>query len=138
MAAPSDVITAPAPSGTSVAGRVKAQLQRDYPPGALSWVDSLVWSPSPVRVPLDQIDWNAGDWSAADDKRKVNSFAVRIQAGWRKPLVAVKRPGSRLVYLVDGHSRASACKLLGQPVTAWVGTATTDHGLWEQTHHKQL
>lgn len=135
--APSDVITAPAPSGTSVADRVKAQLQRDYPPGALGWVDGLTWS-GPVRVPLDQIDRNAGDWSAARGKRKVALFARRIAAGWRKPVVLVKTPGRRLTYAVDGHTRISACAQIGQPVTAWVGTAKTEHGDWERTHHKQL
>src|ERR1017187_7803375 len=86
--------------GTSIADRVKAQLQRDYPPGALSWVDDLAWS-GPTRVPLGQIDKAAGDWSGADDKPKVNSFARRISAGWKKPVVAIRRPGTRLLYLVE-------------------------------------
>src|ERR1017187_7608942 len=116
--------------GTSIADRVKAQLQRDSPPGALSWVDDLAWS-GPARVPLGQIDKAAGDWSAADDKRKVNSFARRISAGWKKPVVAIRRPGTRLLYLVDGHTRATACAQIGQPVTAWIGTAKTPHGPWE-------
>lgn len=136
-AAPSDVITAPAPSGTSVADRVKAQLQRDYPPGALSWVDDLVWS-GPVRVPVDQIDRISGDWSAGDDKRKVALFARRIAAGWAKPVVLVRTPGRRLLYAVDGHTRILGSDQAGQPVTAWIGTAKTATGPWTTTHHKQL
>lgn len=128
--------TATAPQA-SVADRVKAQLARDYPAGALSWVDGLSWR-GPIRVPLAQIDQSAGDWSASADKRKVASFAKRIAAGWRKPVVLIRTPGKRLLYATDGHTRISASDTLGQPVTAWIGTAKTDHGGWESTHRKQL
>src|ERR1035441_6405778 len=93
--------------GTSIADRVKAQLQRDYPPGALSWVDDLAWS-GPVRVPLAQIDKTSGDteWSAAAaDKLKLQRFQKRIAAGWRKPVVLVRSPGSSRMFAVDGHTR---------------------------------
>jgi len=126
-----------APPGQSVADRVKAQLQGDYPAGALSWVDGISWA-GPVRVPLGQVDRTAGDWSAADDKRKVAAFAKRIGAGWAKPVVAIRRPGQRLLYLVDGHTRAVACAQAGQPLTAYVGSAPAAHGGWEATHARQL
>lgn len=138
---PSDVITAPAPSGASVADRVKAQLQRDYPPGALSWVDSLAWGKGPVQVPLNQIDRTTGDteWSAAAaNKVKIATMAKRISAGWRKPVILIRRPGTRLLFAVDGHSRILACTAISQPVTAWVGTAQTATGPWMQTHRRQL
>lgn len=123
--------------GAPVADRVKEQLARDYPPGALGWVTDLSWQ-GPVRIPLDQVDRTAGDWSAAEDKRKVAAFAKRISAGWRKPVVAIRRPGTRLLYLVDGHTRAAASAQIGQPVTAYIGTAKTAHGAWEAAHAKQL
>lgn len=125
------------PAGTPIADLVKAQLGRDYPPGALGWVDGLTWT-GPVRVPVSQVDRTAGDWSAADDKRKVAVFARRISAGWKKPVVAIRRPGNRLLYLVDGHTRAAASEQAGVPVAAWVGTAKTAHGDWEVAHRKQL
>lgn len=125
------------PAAQSIADRVVEQLQRDYPPGALSWVADLTWV-GPSQVPLTQVDRSAGDWSAAEDKRKVSLFARRISAGWRKPVIAIRRPGTRLLYLVDGHSRATACAQIGQPVTAYIGTAKTAHGPWESTHRKQL
>lgn len=127
-------VTAPA---QSVAGKVKDQLARDYPPGALSWVDGLTWA-GPVRVPLSQIDRNAGDWSASDDKRKVASFARRIAAGWRKPVCLIRPKGAHRLFAADGHTRILASIALGQPVTAWVGTAKTEHGDWESTHRRQL
>jgi ParB-like chromosome segregation protein Spo0J len=89
-------------------------------------------------VPVNQLDRNAGDWSAARDKRKVAAFAKRIAAGWAKPCVAIRRPGTRLLYLVDGHTRAAACAQIGQPLTAWVGTADSAHGAWESAHRKQF
>jgi 2'-5' RNA ligase len=137
MSAPSDLVSTSAPAGQSVADRVKAQLQRDYPPGALGWVDDLTWT-GPARVPVDQIDRSTGDWSAGNDKRKVALFARRIAAGWAKPVVLVRTPGRRLLYAVDGHTRILGSDQAGQPVTAWIGTAKTDHGSWESTHRKQL
>src|ERR1039457_1374016 len=80
--------------GTSIADRVKAQLQRDYPPGALDWVDVTASWTGPVRVPVMQIDKTSGDteWSAAAaDKLKLQRFQKRIAAGWRKPVVLVDR-----------------------------------------------
>jgi hypothetical protein len=126
--------------GTSIADRVKAQLQRDYPPGALSWVDDLAWS-GPTRVPLGQIDKASGDteWSAAAaDKLKLQRFQKRIAAGWRKPVVLVRSPGSSRMFAVDGHTRILSCEALGQPVTAWVGTAKTATGPWRKVHSRQL
>ena len=126
--------------GTSIADRVKAQLQRDYPPGALSWVDDLAWS-GPTRVPLTQIDKTSGDteWSAAAaDKLKLQRFQKRIAAGWRKPVVLVRSPGSPRMFAVDGHTRILSCEALGQPVTAWVGTAKTATGPWRKVHSRQL
>src|ERR1035438_9567247 len=125
---------------TSIADRVKAQLQRDYPPGALSWVDDLAWS-GPTRVPLAQIDKTSGDteWSAAAaDKLKLQRFQKRIAAGWRKPVVLVRSPGSPRMFAVDGHTRILSCEALGQPVTAWVGTAKTATGPWLKVHSRQL
>jgi 2'-5' RNA ligase len=125
------------PATGPVAERVKAQLAGDYPPGALAWVDDLSWS-GPARVPMDQVDRNSGDWSAADDKRKVAAFARRIAAGWHKPVVAIRRPGTRLLYLVDGHTRAAACAQIGQPLTAYIGAAKSATGPWLKIHSRQL
>lgn len=124
----------------TAAQEVKLQLARDYPPGALSWVDDLTWAPAPVLVPLRQVDRTAGDpnWALAKrDKAKIAAFMSRIRSGVRKPVVAVRRPGSGLLRLVDGHTRALACIALGQPVTAWVGTARTATGPWDDVHARQ-
>lgn len=128
------------PRKLTTAQEVKLQLARDYPPGALSWVDDIVWQPSPVLVPLRQVDQTAGDanWALARrDKAKIAAFMSRIRSGVRKPVVAVRRPGSGLLRLVDGHTRALACIALGQPVTAWVGTARTATGPWDDVHARQ-
>lgn len=128
------------PQKLTTAQEVKLQLARDYPPGALAWVDDLTWSPSPVMVPLRQIDRSGSDpnWApAAKDKAKIASFVARIRSGVRKPVVAVRPAGSKLLHLVDGHTRALACTALGQPVTAWVGTAKTATGDWDKVHARQ-
>jgi hypothetical protein len=128
------------PPSTPVADRVKAQLARDYPPGALSWVSGLSWQ-GPQQVPVMQIDRSTGDtkWSdAAADKRKVELFRKRITGGFRKPVVLIRMPGRRLLFAMDGHTRILACTALGVPVTAWIGTAKTDAGPWLKAHDRQL
>jgi hypothetical protein len=128
------------PQKLTTAQEVRLQLARDYPPGALAWVDDLAWAPQPVMVPLRQIDRSTSDpnWAlAAKDKPKIAAFVARIRSGTRKPVVAVRRPGTALLRLVDGHTRALACAALGQPVTAWVGTAKTATGPWDDVHSRQ-
>lgn len=128
------------PASASIADRVTAQLQRDYPPDALSWVADLQWS-GPRSVPAGQIDQKAGDteWSAAAaDKVKLQSFRKRIQAGWRKPVILVRTPGASKLFAVDGHSRVLASAQAGVPVTAYIGIASADTGPWRQAHSRQL
>jgi 2'-5' RNA ligase len=129
-----------APPATDIAAKVTAQLQRDYPPGALSWVSSLKWA-GPVRVPVTQIDRTTGttDWAAAAaNKAKLALFRTKIGAGFRKPVILIRHPGSARLFAVDGHSRVIASADLHLPVAAYVGTASTAHGPWEQAHSRQL
>lgn len=124
----------------TTAQEVKLQLARDYPPGALAWVDDISSWTGPVQVPVDRIDRTIGDtdWAAAaKDKRKLASMASRIRAGIRKPIVLVRHPGSKLLFAVDGHSRCLASAAIGEPVTAWVGTSKTDDGGWRTVHGRK-
>lgn len=139
-AAPTRPGPAQATAGATVADRVRAQLGGDYPAKALAWIGTLTWT-GPVQVPLTQIDWAAGpaDWqAAAADKAKIKAFRARIRGGWRKPVILVRRPGSRLLLVVDGHGRCTASKGLNTPVTAYVGTATTPAGPWDDVHSRQF
>jgi hypothetical protein len=138
VADPSAALKMPAPQ--SIADKVKAQLAGDYPPGALDWCSDLAWQ-GPVRVPLAQVDRTAGkaDWdAAAADKAKIQGMAKRIRAGWAKPVVLVRAKGAARLFAVDGHSRLLACGSIGQPVTAWIGTAQTATGGWQSAHARQL
>jgi hypothetical protein len=138
LADPSATLKTPAKD--DIAARVTAQLQRDYPPGALSWITGLSWA-GPQQVPVTQIDRTHGDtdWqAAAADKAKLQAFRKRIAAGWRKPVVLVRSPGGARLFAVDGHSRILSCEALGQPVTAYVGTAKTAAGPWTSLHSRQL
>ena len=146
MAAPSvqPVSDAHAPLATpqklTTAQEVKLQLARDYPPGALGWVDDIQWGKAPQLVPLRQIDMTDGDtnWALArKDKLKIAAFVARIRAGTRKPIVLIRHPGSKLLLAVDGHTRCLASAALGQPVTAWVGTAKTATGPWASVHSRK-
>jgi predicted ABC-type ATPase len=126
------------PRKLTTAEEVKLQLARDYPPGALAWVDDLAWTKGPVQVPTRQLDRSDPNWKlAAADKRKIASMVSSLRSGARKPVVAVRRPGTNLLRLVDGHSRSLASIALGRPVTAWVGTAKTASGPWDAVHKRQ-
>jgi lipoprotein-anchoring transpeptidase ErfK/SrfK len=127
------------PQKLTVAQEVKLQLARDYPPGSLGWIDEVQWSAQPVMVPARQLDRdNDPNWAlAAKDRLKVASMVSSLRAGARKPVVAIRRPGSKLLRLVDGHSRALASIALGRPVTAWVGTAKTATGPWDDVHARR-
>ena len=124
----------------TTAQEVKLQLARDFPPGALGWVDNITWQPSPVRVPVDRIDRTTGDtdWNAAaSDKAKIAAFATRIRTGIRKPIVLIRHPDSKLLFAVDGHTRVLASAAIGEPVTAWVGTSKTADGGWRTVHRRK-
>jgi hypothetical protein len=127
------------PQKLTTAQEVKLQLARDYPPGALGWVDDLAWTAGPVQVPTRQLDRdNDPNWAlAAKDRLKVASMVSSLRGGARKPVVAIRRPGTKLLRLVDGHSRALASIALGWPVTAWVGTAKTPTGDWDLVHARK-
>jgi hypothetical protein len=127
------------PQKLTTAQEVKLQLARDYPAGSLGWVDDLAWTDAPVQVPTRQLDrGNDPNWAlAAKDRLKVASMVSSLRAGARKPVVAIRRPGTSLLRLVDGHSRALASIALGWPVTAWVGTAKTATGDWDLVHARK-
>lgn len=130
------VATTAAPPPASLTARVRAQLARDFPPGALTWLDDMTWR-GPALVPLRSLDFTrAGRWTASADPAKVARFVARIRAGWRKPAVLIHTPDGRLTP-VDGHTRLLACRQLHMPVPAWIGYAKVNHGPWEQAHARQ-
>ena len=146
MAAPSSqpVSDAHAPLATAqkltTAQEVKLQLSRDYPAGALTWIDGITWGKAPQMVPVRQIDMTDGDtdWSAArKDKPKIAAFIARIRSGVRKPIVLIRHPGSPKLFACDGHTRILASVALGQPVTAWVGMSAADDGGWRTMHSRK-
>lgn len=117
---------------------VKAQLAKDYPEKALDWLDDVEWE-LPKTVQLNTIDYddNIFDRTATEHK-KVAAFAKRIKAGWRKPVVLLKRPGVPLLKALDGHTRLTAYKKVNTPAYAWVGTAKKVKGPWDDFHKKQF
>jgi len=120
---------------------ITKQLRVDYPERALDWLSDLTWA-KPSAVPLDQIDYtdNIFERVRTKEQAKVAKFAKRISAGWRKPVILIKRPGMPLLKAIDGHTRLVAYKSLNDhpPAMAWVGTAKTKKGPWDSFHKKQL
>lgn len=117
--------------------QIRDQLARDYPPNALAWISNVTWS-SATLVPLASFDLHdVKNWPTWQDKAKIKFFTERITAGWSKPIVSVKVPGTRYLDPIDGHTRLGVCWRLRRPVLSWVGKAHTVHGPWEGMHRQQ-
>ena len=110
--------------------RVHQQLQADFPQASLEWARQARWE-GPVQVPLSRLDFS-GDWDIDPDK--VDGAQERIQAGWTKPVVLVQTPHRKRLSVADGHHRCLAYRRLNQPVMAWVGRVSSDHGPWDDLH----
>jgi hypothetical protein len=116
---------------------VYAQLLDDYPAKAVNWVKTVTWD-GPQVVPLDSFDFsNADSWNASSEPAKVEKFAGKIQDGQLKPILAVQKPGSSALVIIDGHHRALAYKKLGRDPLAWVGHVPATGGPWDEMHASQ-
>jgi hypothetical protein len=125
------------PRGAAVAERVREQLDEDYAPAAVKWVDAAVWS-GPTAVELDRIDYsNENDWRASREPEKVAKFAKKIRRGKMKPIILVLKPGNTKYTIIDGHHRALAYRKLGIPVMAYCGEVPRDAGPWDEMHASQ-
>lgn len=126
----------PGPLNQAAAAKVFQQIAKDYPPSACAWMHHATWT-GPVMVPLDHITPMA-KWMDGADPQHVQDFVQRRQDGKKlKPVILVKTPGSDKLLLVDGHHRYLAEFELAEPVRAFIGTVTADHGAWETMHDHQ-
>lgn len=125
------------PSDTAQA--VWEQLKDDYPNDAIAWVLDADWE-GPTNLDVDSIDTSARDtWTASRDPERVKKFADDINDGADvKPIVAVKRPGSDKLIVVDGHHRTLASEQAGKPVPAYVATVDSATGPWDEMHASQI
>lgn len=118
-----------------IALQVFDQLLDDYPKQALGWIPALPWS-GPKQVALEDIDFShRKEWKASHED--VTPYVEKIEEGKRKPVILVKTPGNDKLTIVDGHHRTLAYEKLGESVIAYVGTAHTDHGPWDELHDAQ-
>lgn len=134
---------------TAVIEQVIAQLEDDYPPGALEWVRHATWS-GPHLVPLDQINWSdRHTWTAYKQPVRVGGFVDTLNRkeakGKRlKPVIMVARPGQDELDITDGHHRSIAQLLAGVSgqgqAGVWAYTAQVDKaaGPWDEMHSRQL
>ena len=115
--------------------RVHQQLSSDFPQASLEWARQARWE-GPVQVPLSRLDFsNSDEWQADPDK--VDGAQDRIQAGWTKPVILVQTPHRKRLTVADGHHRSLAYRRLNQPVMAWIGRVSSDHGPWDEMHTAQ-
>lgn len=118
------------------ASTVYRQLRANYPAESVSWVKRLDWH-GPSEVPLAMFDWNSRDrWAAHHQQVKVDHFAALLQAREKvNPVIAILRPGTSRLVIIDGHHRALACRQIGWPVRAYVAVADgKDARLAEEAH----
>jgi hypothetical protein len=117
--------------------QIRKQLLKDYPPDAVSWIDTVTWNP-PTLVPLTSFDLRGVEkWPTWQDKKKIATFIEKIKDGWHKPIVVVKTPGARFLTPLDGHTRLSVYWKLKRPPYAWVGKTSAASGPWDTFHRKQ-
>jgi 8-oxo-dGTP pyrophosphatase MutT (NUDIX family) len=127
----------PDPNLTPTEQAIQIMLE-DFPPSSIGWMRNVMWH-GPTPVPADKIDWDdMSSWAASHERKKVNRFHDRIEAGRRiKPIIAIRKPGSDRLMVVDGHHRALASRQAGVPVEAFVGRVPHSDGPWNETHSYQ-
>jgi HK97 family phage portal protein len=124
------------PAVKSTGDAVYAQLARNFPPSALSWVRDAEWE-GPVRVPEDHIDMADRDqWNASHDgtvpKYQAKLRRKQANGGHLKPVILIRRPGSDRDLIADGHHRVLASLAEGEMPWAYIGRVKTDKGPWDQ------
>lgn len=119
------------PTLDSVAAQVDAQLRCDYPAPARQWVKGVSWT-GPERVSLDQIDFSGAPWKTDH----VDHFVTKIDKGWEKPIILMRRPDGKLD-VVDGHNRAMAYRKMGMQPLAYVADSDQPTGPWSTMHDGQ-
>jgi phage-related protein (TIGR01555 family) len=121
----------------SIALAVHHQMSEDYPEDLLGWVESAQWK-GPIRIPLAKIDFTDSEkWSASHDPVHVGVMKTRIEQGLEKPLILVREPGSKLLFIVDGHHRALAYRELDKNARGYIARVPTDKGPWSALHSQQ-
>ena len=127
----------------STAGAVYAQLAKNFPADALTWVKSADWE-GPVAVPVADVDTsNRDSWAASSDQGRVANLQrklVRRKAEGRhpKPVVLVRTPGADKDIIADGHHHFLAAEGAGEAtVWAYVGRVSERTGPWDEMHSSQ-
>lgn len=124
-------------ASAQIADAVYKMLAEDYPKKDLDWVMSATWN-GPQAVPLNQIDWQRGDWKVDPDH--IQDFVKKFKKnGYLKPAILVNEANDRLLFVADGHHRTATARKLGIPANAYVATVgSSSGGPWEVMHSKQL
>jgi phage-related protein (TIGR01555 family) len=121
----------------NIALAVKHQMEDDYPPELLEWVEAGDWE-GPRRVPVSKVNYIGKEkWSASHDPAHVEVMRNRITQGIEKPVILAKEPNSAKLFIVDGHHRALAYEQLGKPLKAYIVKVPSDGGPWRSLHSKQ-
>jgi hypothetical protein len=132
-------------AGGSLAAKIKAQLLEDYPLDSMDWIDGIKWT-GPVEVPSEKLDTDGRKtWNAWHEKDRVRSIASKIRRKKAKgqhvkPAVILDLPDTERndqYRVIDGHHRTLASMQAGEPLWAWVGTASKVKGPWDEFHADQ-
>jgi len=138
-APPTDAADPPT-GGGDITNQVDGILQGDFPDEAFDWVHDAKWT-GPTSVPIDKIDTSQRDtWRASKEPGKVADFAGLMQAGGEdiKPVILVRWPGSKQLFVADGHHRVLAAEKAGVPVKAFIADVPQQNGPWMTMHSKQI
>ena len=121
-----------------MSAKVYQQLAKDYPVDVLGWIHYAEWM-GPLKVPKNHIDMTGSGKRFGRTEADIDHFKQEIQdKGKTKPVILVKTPANKKLFIVDGHARTLAYCDLGEPVRAYIGAVTDEHGDWERMHDNQL
>ena len=117
--------------------RVKQDLDGEFPPDAIAWVDDVPWR-GPEAVPLETIDRNnKNNWVAAHEPEKVAGFVQTYEEkGELQPIVLYETPDG-MRHIADGHHREMAYEQLGVDPVAFVAEVPDEDGPWADMHSQQ-
>lgn len=128
-----------APASKSINRKVYTQLLADFPAIALQWIlrNEIV---GPMEVPLNEIDWSdRANWVASSEPKKVQLHIKLIKQGVSKPILLVKIPNKKLLFISEGHHRALGYEALNKPINAYIVLINSDDiEQAVQMHSKQL
>ena len=124
----------------SISGKkIYSILSESFKKESIKWVKKVEWK-GPIQVQLSEINLSeAKKWAASalgKNNKQVNKKADAMnEQGPTKPVILIRVPGEKLLYVCDGRHRILAAKKANVPILAYIGIV---ENLDKEMSHNQL